>query len=396
MLSIENFYWILFDNLLDPIGLDCWYYYPFGTKDHLSINEFKAEQVRQVIRVPEIEVRRAHHVLFHYDQEPLWTNDVGWQYDNIPLTWSNKIFKILANSEHSEHKRQVCRTRGMVDWYFFFHGFAALDWFKDSQFVSTDVQPTKIFCTLNHQINKKRAYRLGIAARLFAKGLDSVGDISLHATKNDIQTEIDDCYSPLTDLDRRLIIKHLLPQQGLPLCVDRTDVDPRFSAHFGHLELKLWQKSFVHIVNETVFYDAKLHLTEKIFKPIVSLRPFVLAAAPGNLAYLRSYGFQTFDRWWDESYDLVEDTDRRSDMIAAVIEKLCCMSGDQLIKIKEEMQPVLEFNKQHFFGKFREIIVGELVDNFDTCLRIWNNGRFDGRQFPLHLNLESVKQALLR
>jgi hypothetical protein len=145
-----------------------------------------------------------------------------------------------------------------------------------------------------------------------------------------------------------------------------------------------------------VFYHPKLHLTEKIFKPIVVLRPFVLAAAPGNLSYLRSYGFKTFDRWWDESYDLVDDIDQRSDMIVRILEKLCAMSPTELDDLYQDMLPVLQYNKQHFFGKFREIIVSELVDNFDTCLRIWNNGRVDGRELPLHPDLNSVKQILLR
>jgi hypothetical protein len=37
-----------------------------------------------------------------------------------------------------------------------------------------------------------------------------------------------------------------------------------------------------------------------------------------------------------------------------------------------------------------------MVDNFDTCIRIWNNGRVDNRQRPLCSDLESVKQILLR
>ena len=43
-----------------------------------------------------------------------------------------------------------------------------------------------------------------------------------------------------------------------------------------------------HIVTETIFYDNKLHFTEKVFKPIVARRPFFLVGAPGNLAYLKS------------------------------------------------------------------------------------------------------------
>jgi hypothetical protein len=35
----------------------------------------------------------------------------------------------------------------------------------------------------------------------------------------------------------------------------------------------------------------------------------MLLAAPGNLAYLKSYGFKTFDSVIDESYDTIQDND---------------------------------------------------------------------------------------
>ena len=69
------------------------------------------------------------------------------------------------------------------------------------------------------------------------------------------------------------------------------------------LNIELQQSALWNVVSETVFYHNKLHLTEKIFKPIVSKQPFMLLAAPGNLKYLKSYGFKTFDHLWSEDYD---------------------------------------------------------------------------------------------
>jgi hypothetical protein len=149
------------------------------------------------------------------------------------------------------------------------------------------------------------------------------------------------------------------------------------------------------VVNETVFYQSKLHLTEKIFKPIVAQRPFILVAASGNLAYIRSYGFQTFSSWIDESYDEIPDPDERLDAIANEISRFAAMSISELNNIRRDMQSVLTFNKQHFFGEFRNLIVNELVDNFDQCIRIWNNGRMDSRELPLHPDLDGVKRILL-
>ena len=182
---------------------------------------------------------------------------------------------------------------------------------------------------------------------------------------------------------------------SLPWRVDDVPINGDLSARFGHREYRLWQSSLWHVVNETVFYEPKLHLTEKIFKPIVAQRPFILVAAPGNLAYLRSYGFQTFERWIDESYDDLQDPDQRLDAIANEIERFAHMSLGELHDVHQDMMSVLDYNKKHFFGEFRKIIVGELVDNFDQCIRIWNNGRIDGRDVPLPADLKSVKKLLL-
>jgi hypothetical protein len=181
------------------------------------------------------------------------------------------------------------------------------------------------------------------------------------------------------------------------LTLDRTNTTGSLSADFGHQEFELWKSGLWHIVTETVFYHDKLHLTEKIFKPIVAQRPFMLAAAPGNLAYLKSYGFRTFDQWIDESYDLIQDPDQRLQAIVDQTNRLCAMSDTELRQMHQEMQPVLEHNFNHLWSGFKHRIVNELVDNFETAVRIWNNGRVDGKQLPLqNIDLEQVKQVLLR
>jgi hypothetical protein len=157
------------------------------------------------------------------------------------------------------------------------------------------------------------------------------------------------------------------------------------------------QRAFWNIVTETVYFDEKLHLTEKIFKPIVSRRPFILVAAPGNLGYLRSYGFKTFDRWIDESYDNERNPDRRMQLIVAEINKLCSLSHAQLLQMHQEMQDILEYNHQHFYTNFKTIIVNELVDNFEICVKQHNLGISERFQFQLHnVNLDQVKTLLLQ
>jgi hypothetical protein len=121
--------------------------------------------------------------------------------------------------------------------------------------------------------------------------------------------------------------------------------------------------AFWHIVTETVFYYNKLHLTEKIFKPIVSKQPFMLLAAPGNLAYLKSYGFKTFDSIIDESYDSIQDNDLRTEAVVRQLHWYCNLTPDEKTDIIQQLEPIIDYNFHHFYGEFRHIITRELLDN---------------------------------
>ena len=142
-----------------------------------------------------------------------------------------------------------------------------------------------------------------------------------------------------------------------------------------------------------MYYDESLHLTEKIFKPIVTKRPFILVGAPGNLEYLKRYGFRTFDQWIDESYDKETDPEVRIRMIADQLEYLCTQD---VTKMYKEMQEVLTYNHQHFYGKFKEIIVDELLWNFKKQVNWYNHDRIERHRLPIDVvNFEQVRRLML-
>lgn len=383
VITVENFYWVLYEALLKPCNLDCKYFWPFGTIENLSTFEYGGE------------VRKHNpHVLFHFDQEPIYPH----AHDTIAFSTQGnylKVPRLLANSEHSAIKKTMCQEYHLLDWYFFYHGFAAINWFQDTQHIDHDPEPKHAFLSFNRLVTGKRSYRMALTARLAERQILDGNLISFHGDANECALELADPRTELTYKDRYLVQIHLMDGM-LPRSVDNPRITGNFSARMGHNEYRWRKRALWHVVNETVFYDDKLHLTEKIFQPIVTSRPFVLVAAPGNLAYLRSYGFKTFSDWIDESYDLIQDSDQRLDAIAGVLEDLSNRSHKELVAMWQDMRPTLEFNRRHLWGAFRQLIVDELVDNFETCLRLWNNGRVDDRCLPSHPDLAAVKQLLLR
>jgi hypothetical protein len=129
------------------------------------------------------------------------------------------------------------------------------------------------------------------------------------------------------------------------------------------------QKAFVNLVTETVFYENRVHLTEKIFKPIVAKMPFLLLAGAGNLAYLRRYGFKTFGDYWDEGYDSIQNNADRFAAVVDALQQLCKRPHHELVSMKRDMAHVLEHNYTHFFKTMRPIVVNELTNNLESALK---------------------------
>jgi hypothetical protein len=92
----------------------------------------------------------------------------------------------------------------------------------------------------------------------------------------------------------------------------------------------------------------------------------MLLAAPGNLAYLRSYGFKTFEDIIDESYDLIQDPNQRTEAVVEQIAWYCALSAEEKKAVIEAIAPIVEYNFHHFYGEFKHIITRELLDNTQT------------------------------
>jgi len=384
MFSLEKIYFILHNNLVSkiPNGKTI-YFYPFGTYLHQNIL-YKSHDFKNPI------LFNCHFC----EQEPLYTTELlkDTILGNLVNFNPNK-FNILVTSEHSQLKDDfISSQKNHYDWYYFFHGFAALDWYRDFQYVNSNSfdRFTKVFICFNHLISKYRSYRLHLVSNLINRKLTEKGSVSLFL-KDDFGSWQEELTDPNCLLDSRAkqSIYNALSNLTNPLIIDTDNPNGSLSAN---VDLDLLTSALWHLVTETVYFLPKLHLTEKVFKPIIAQRPFILVAAPGNLAYLKSYGFKTFDRWIDESYDSEQDHYLRIEKITNEIERLCSMPIEELQQMHEEMREILKFNYYHFYGEFKKIIVNELVDNFGKVVESIDN--------PLVLisndYLQEVKQRLLK
>ena len=87
------------------------------------------------------------------------------------------------------------------------------------------------------------------------------------------------------------------------------------------------------------------YLTEKTMWPIFLKKPFFIFGGYGSLDALKNYGFKTFDKIFDESYQYEPDIVKRSEMIVNQLIELSTKPKDQILNMIDSVQDILEHNQ---------------------------------------------------
>ena len=123
--------------------------------------------------------------------------------------------------------------------------------------------------------------------------------------------------------------------------------------HFPNIED--YSKVFCDVVSETygdrdygttVVKAKEVMVTEKIMKPILAERPFMVQANAGFLEHLKSLGFKTFDKYWDEGYDKDMVLVKNIHQIRAQVKIVNGMSYDDIYTMYKDMKPILQHNRE--------------------------------------------------
>lgn len=102
--------------------------------------------------------------------------------------------------------------------------------------------------------------------------------------------------------------------------------------------------SFLNIISESLEGVNTVFFSEKTYKPIIALQPFIMNGNPFSLKKLKDYGYKTFDKWWDESYDNETDYTKRLEKIVDVLEEISSWSLERCFQVTNEMEEVLIHN----------------------------------------------------
>jgi hypothetical protein len=136
----------------------------------------------------------------------------------------------------------------------------------------------------------------------------------------------------------------------LPHELDTKHLSTNEKTSFGATNnMKYWYgDTYINLVTET-FFGKNVFLSEKIFKPLSNLQPFIVLGDYGTLAELKRLGFKTFESFIDESYDLEINPEIRIQKIEKEIEKLKNKSIEEIHEWYYSIKDILLHNQKHMY-----------------------------------------------
>ena len=112
----------------------------------------------------------------------------------------------------------------------------------------------------------------------------------------------------------------------------------------GDYQQDFYQKIGIDIVTETVFSYPYPATTEKILRPIINKRMFLVVGSANTLKFLKTKGLQTFSPFINETYDSITNPVNRMEAILAEIDRLVTLPLDAIRNAVLQYTNVLESN----------------------------------------------------
>ena len=266
---------------------------------------------------------------------------------------------ILVHSEQCSWQVDHYSNNGFVPVYYWNHAIIALDWFRYAEHDPTltyDIgQIQKTFLVYNRAWGGTREYRLYFAQQLATHDLTSHTQTAFAAVDNHTH------YVDHVFANKKFQI-HL---RNLEQLYPPNTAESGSSADYCGAD---YADCGIEIVLETLFDDDRWHLTEKTLRPIACGKPFLLAATPGSLQYLRNYGFETFADVIDETYDTIADGAARLDAIIQEMKRISALDADAKQVLYTKLHEIAQRNKQRFFNGVFDQVIEEYRTNLDQAM----------------------------
>ncbi len=156
-----------------------------------------------------------------------------------------------------------------------------------------------------HLVNSGLASKGNISMPPVSKWVDHV-DLSepWYFTKYGLPLDV---MSKVNPAERKAVHKH-----------DVTNT--RYYNYVERILADMYRNSWVSLITESSYFEheCSAFVSEKSFKPIACMQPFITLGSRHTLKYLRNLGYKTFSPFIDESYDDMDDNSRFLGIINAL------------------------------------------------------------------------------
>ena len=208
-----------------------------------------------------------HESLFN--EVKLRNSDIGWHLegDRWVQTLANPPTGHVIVSERGEYVDALEQKYGWTTHYYFFHGWAAQDWFRgyDKTFLiarARDRRPTKTFMSPNRIVGGKRDHRVLFLYNVFRHNLQD-NHISAPRTCQyenvDISTVANKYINTYPD------ICQMFDQADLPRLFQSED--QQIMSSYTLTNFAEAADSLIYVPTETVYFGNRTHITEKTTWP---------------------------------------------------------------------------------------------------------------------------------
>ena len=139
--------------------------------------------------------------------------------------------------------------------------------------------------------------------------------------------------------------------------IDYDDLENVWGFNFETKEPYL--NSYIHITSETNFFEIGGYFSEKTWKPMGHLQPFIFLGPAYGLKEIKKLGFKTFSPYICEDYDNELDPENRFNMIIQEIERLSKIPIEEIHEwYKSIYEDILVYNQKKLF-EYAEFKVDE-------------------------------------
>jgi hypothetical protein len=217
-----------------------------------------------------------------------------------------------------------------------------LDVFFDDviNFKRNNLTEIALFDSTNLRARPQRVFNF---LNLIKSGLINYGKISMPAKKEWPHIPAHQFKKFNLSLD---LVDNTMPSMTIS---HRRSTDTEYHQHITRILDDVYKTTWVSLITESSYFDYEhsVFISEKTFKPIACMQPFIIVGSKHTLKYLRKLGYRTFDGYIDESYDDLEDQERFLAVISA-LEKI--RQIEDKVSWIESMREILEHNHRLFLS----------------------------------------------